>query len=89
MLNRPILESAKYSEGNKVLFIKESWTPQDATIENHRKKTKKDVECTGIITRIFASHAGSGEILYDVKDVVPACWESNPYASEKKIIKLL
>lgn len=42
----------------------------------------------GIISSVKTSDSGSGDILYNLKDVVPATRESNPFVLEKDIITI-
>ena len=42
----------------------------------------------GIIKSITTSDTGSGEIMYELRDVKPPCPESNPYVLEKNIITI-
>ena len=43
---------------------------------------------TGIISSVQTSDNGSGDILYNLKDVIPAPPEMNPYILEKDIITI-
>jgi hypothetical protein len=42
----------------------------------------------GVISSVKTSDSGSGEILYNLKDVIPAPPEMNPYILEKDIITI-
>ncbi len=87
-LDAPIIRCAKYKKGDQIIFIKEKFTPKDTPFEEHTKSTTFNVECIGIISDIKTSGLGNGEILYDIDGIFPECWESNPYAIEKNVIKL-
>lgn len=88
-LDFPIIMCAKYQKGDKIIFIKERFTPKDAEWPNEdHGNTQKNVECIGEISGIKTSENGSGELLYYIINIFPECWESNPYALEKNIIKL-
>lgn len=88
-LDRPIIQLAKYKVGDKIKFIKETWTPKGTDMQNQQAETIKNVECIGIIKNIETVHTGTGEIIYDIDELTPECWECNPYALEKNVLELL
>lgn len=84
-LDAPLIESAKYRVGDKILFIKDKWR---ARRDSTKSDYKVNVECKGVISDIKISGDGTGEILYGIKKLTPQCYESNPFALEKNVLKL-
>jgi hypothetical protein len=92
MLDRPIIESAKYKIGQQIKFIKESFTPAEAStlsFEERQHLTTKNKEVIGTIIAIKTSGIGNGELLYEVEKLIPECIEINPYALESNILELI
>lgn len=89
LLDRPIIESAKYEVGQKIKFIKEKWIPKGTPINQTVEEAKSNVECTGVITEIYTSGIGNCEIFYGIKELTPECWECNPFASEKNVLEVI
>ncbi len=67
-----------YNSEDEFLNGQNPTEPSDVFYEN--------VLTYGVIKAIRTSDAGTGEIVYDLKDLKPACPEVNPYVLEKDII---
>lgn len=89
MLDRPLIESSKYKVGETIKFIKEDFVAKGASLEEREKSRELRVTCTATILNVKTSDLGTGEVLYELGETVPACWESNPYALEKNVLSLI
>jgi hypothetical protein len=85
ILDKPILKMAKYKVNEELEFIKNNsrWNASRTKIHTDQ------VLSHGIVTHLYTSDDGSGEILYCFATLEPPCLESNPYCLEKDVIRVL
>ncbi len=87
-LDVPIINNSKYQVGDRIRGLHKKWAPAGSDLIG-LENIMKEQEIEGTIIQKHVNACGDGKLYYDLENVVPDCWESNPTINEDDIQHVL